>query len=132
MSILLVCNEPSFRVVLGDLLREQGYEVDACRDLDGAKRQLHHREYELVILNLLDGVDTALHACRQLRNTRPDQKLAFIRGRWAQVPPEACPHYLVPLHANPKDFLADVAALVSGRSQSPGRASDSLEHHRRF
>ena len=36
MSILLVCNEPSFRVVLGDLLREAGYEVDVCRDLDGA------------------------------------------------------------------------------------------------
>lgn len=116
MSILLVCNEPSFRVVLGDLLREGGYEVDVCRDLDGAKRELQRTGYELVIVNLLGSGDTALHACHDLNSIRPEQKLAFIRGPWAEIPPEACPHYAIPLEENPREMLGKVAQILG----SPG------------
>jgi len=112
MSVLLVCNEPSFRVVLGDLLREEGHEVDACRDLDGAKRRLQQSGYELVILNLLDAGDAALRACQELLSVRSEQKIAFVRGRWTEIPQEACPHYLIPLQENPKEMLAEVADIL--------------------
>jgi CheY-like chemotaxis protein len=121
MSILLVCNEPSFRVALGDLLRGKGYEVDVCRDLDGAKRHLRRTSYDLVILNLLDGGDAALRACRELRSTRSDQKMAFIRGRWTEIPQEACPHYLIPLHEHSRELLADVADILAGDPPRPPR-----------
>ena len=113
MSILLVCNEPSFRVVLGDLLREVGYEVDACRDLDGAKRELQRTGHELVIVNLLGSGDAALRACHELKTIREDQKIAFIRGPWAEIPPEACPHYLIPLEESPGGLLEKVANILS-------------------
>lgn len=112
MSILLVCNEPSFRVVLGDLLRHAGYEVDACRDLDGAKRQLQRRGYELVIVNLLGSGDTALRACHDLKSVRQEQKIAFIRGPWAEIPPEACPHYAIPLEQDPRELLGKVGQIL--------------------
>lgn len=112
MSILLVCNEPSFRVVLGDLLREGGYEVDVCRDLDGAKRELQRTGYELVIVNLLGSGDTALQACHDLKSVRREQKIAFIRGPWANIPPEACPDYLIPLERSLKEMLGKVAQIL--------------------
>ena len=112
MSILLVCNEPSFRVVLGDLLREGGYEVDVCRGLDGAKRELQRTGYELVIVNLLGSGDTALQACHDLKSIRPEQKIAFIRGPWANIPPEACPDYLIPLEQSLKELLGSLAQVV--------------------
>ncbi len=119
MSVLLVCNEPSFRVVLGDLLRERGYEVEACRDLDGAKRRVKRTSYDLVILALLDGGDAALRACQQLMSTRAEQKIAFIRGRWTQIPDEVCSHYLIPLHENPRELLAEVAEVLGSDSPRP-------------
>ena len=128
MSILLVCNEPSFRVVLGDLLREEGYEVDVCRDLDGAKRELQQTGYELVIVNLLGSGDAALRACHDLRSIRAEQKIAFIRGPWANIPPEACPHYLIPLQKSPRELLGKVAQILgpssphSDASELTGRA----------
>ncbi len=121
MSVLLVCNEPSFRVVLGDLLCEEGYEVDACRDLDGAKRRLEQSGYELVILSLLDAGDAALCACEELRSIRAEQKIAFIRGRWTEIPEEACPHYLIPLQENPKEMLAEVADILAHAPPVPHR-----------
>lgn len=119
MSILLVCNEPSFRVVLGDLLREGGYEVDVCRDLDGAKRQLQRTGYELVIVNLLGSGDEALRACHELKSIRAEQKLAFIRGPWANIPPEACPDYLIPLEKSPRELLEQVTRILEA-SRPPG------------
>lgn len=112
MSILLVCNEPSFRVVLGDLLREGGYEVDVCRDLDGAKRQLQRTGYDLAVVNLLGSGDEALRACHELKAIRAEQKLAFIRGPWAAIPPEACPDYLIPLEESPRELLDRVAQII--------------------
>ena len=120
MSILLVCNEPSFRVVLGDLLRENGHEVDACPDLDGAKRQLSQAGYELVILNLLDGADAALRACQELRSIRPEQKIAFVRGPWADIPVETCPDYLIPLKETPSELLVEVATILQHDSPPTG------------
>jgi CheY-like chemotaxis protein len=119
MSLLLVCNEPSFRVVLGDLLREQGYEVDVCRDLDGAKRQLQRTSYDLVILNLLDAGDAALHACRELRSISPRQKMAFIRGRWTEIPAPACPDYLIALPESPRKLLEALSEILARDSRQP-------------
>jgi DNA-binding NtrC family response regulator len=110
-------------VVLGDLLRKEGYEVDVCRDLNGAKKQLRRDSYELVIVNLFDGSDAALHACKELRSIRPEQKVAFIQGRWTAIPAEACQHYLIPLQENTRDMLAKLAEVL----QRPQRRSYSCE-----
>jgi DNA-binding NtrC family response regulator len=131
MSVLLVCNEPSFRVVLGDLLRGEGYEVDVCRDLDGAKRRLQRTSYELVMLNLLDGSDAALRACQQLRSTRAEQKIAFIRGRWTAIPKEVCPHYLIPLSEDPEQMLQEVASILHHEgSPAPRYTRELTGQHR--
>ncbi|HLK33642.1 MAG TPA: response regulator [Terriglobales bacterium] len=119
MSLLLVCNEPSFRVVLGDLLRGAGYEVDVCRDLDGANRQLQRTPYELIILNLFDEGETTLRACHELQSIRAQQKIAFIQGRWTAIPTETCPHYLLPLAENREELLARVAEIVEQGSPPP-------------
>jgi DNA-binding response OmpR family regulator len=93
--------------------------VEVCRDLDGAQRSLQRAAYELVILNLLDAGDAALRACREMRRIRREQRIAFIRGRWTEIPQQACPHYLIPLPESPRQLLAKVAKILEQEPEPP-------------
>jgi CheY-like chemotaxis protein len=130
MRMLVVCNEPSFRVVLSELLCGEGHDIDVSRDVRSAQRRLRAGRYDLVILNLLETPDPTLSACQSLRQIRREQKIAYVFGPWSSVPPDSCPDFLIPLDAAPSKLVARLEALAGmpaggyQRAQAPAEIRD--------
>jgi hypothetical protein len=133
MRILLVCDEPSLRIVLGALLGRNGHEVEISRDMESAKLRLQAEEYEMVLLNLVGSPTAPLTECLQIRKLRPDQTIAYIHGPWTGFPLGACPNYLIaieegfePLLKKLEEISEHMAPPAAGKRRSGAGQPRSL------
>ncbi len=79
--ILLVEDEPGVVLTLSDLLREEGYEVEAAKDgVSGLNRAANER-FDLVILDIMLPGKSGLEVCRELRRRGRDVAVLMLTAK---------------------------------------------------
>ncbi|RMF71976.1 MAG: sigma-54-dependent Fis family transcriptional regulator [Acidobacteria bacterium] len=76
--ILFIDDEPALRMTVGDLLAEQGWQVDVAANVDQATRLIRERAYDLVLsdLRLPDG--SGLDLVREVRERQPETPVLVL------------------------------------------------------
>jgi DNA-binding response OmpR family regulator len=66
-TILIVEDDPEIRQLVGDLMRREGFEVEAAEDATGMDAILARRRPDLLVLDLMLPGEDGLSVCRRLR-----------------------------------------------------------------
>ncbi|HAP44048.1 MAG: hypothetical protein A2087_01540 [Spirochaetes bacterium GWD1_61_31] len=126
--LLLVEDEPGLVLTLGDLLRAEGYEVEAAGDAAAAERRLAAAGFDLMLLDVMLPGRSGLDLLRDLRAKACRLPILMLTAK--ATPPER----VVGLKLGADDYLAKpfdslellarIEALLR-RSQSQGQPSPS-------
>ena len=79
--ILLVEDEPSLLLTLGDRLRSEGYGVDSAEDGESALEQATEAQYDLVILDVMLPRKNGFDVCRDLRQRGLEMPILMLTAR---------------------------------------------------
>ncbi len=79
-SILIADDEPVIRDLMRAILEGSGYRVATASDGREAIEEIDHREYDLVISDILMPEVDGLELIRHLRRRRPDTKILAMSG----------------------------------------------------
>ena len=118
--ILLVDDEPNIRLVLGAVLKQEGYVVDVAEDGFVALRSVQHAKPDLVITDLRMPNMNGFELLSVLRTRFPNVPTIAISGEFLSVDVQEGPladaffqkgHYALP------DFLGRIAELISSPRQ---------------
>ena len=80
LDILLVDDEPSLRLVVADRLEAAGHQVTVATDGARAQEILAHRDFDLVLCDVLLPGASGLVVFDQLRRESPDTDVILITG----------------------------------------------------
>ena len=126
MKVLLVEDNPELSLWLANLLREQGFGVDAVPDGDAADLLLREHAYDVVLLDLnLPGGASGKHVLRRLRERRDAVPVLILTASASLDQKVQCleigaDDYLVkPVEI--RELVARIQALV--RRQLPGKTN---------
>lgn len=76
--MLIVDADESFRKSLFKAIRRAGHETALARDESEALRQMRHREFPVVIIDLWQAGRAAINLVQQIRATSPSSHLVVI------------------------------------------------------
>ena len=78
--ILIVEDDLFFREVFSDLLKEQGYEVDAAASADEAFDLLNQQEYHVVVVDLVLNEASGLDILEKVKQIDPAMEVIIVTG----------------------------------------------------
>jgi two-component system, NtrC family, response regulator AtoC len=78
LRILLVDDEPSIRLAVGDRLRDAGFEVDLAQDGAEASERVRRAPYDLVVTDIRLPRMNGLALFRQIRSEHPETDVILI------------------------------------------------------
>jgi DNA-binding NtrC family response regulator len=78
--ILLVDDDETFQAVTRSLLRDSGYEVTTCGDVDAAEEALKEREFDLLLTDLVMAGRDGISLLGFARSLRPSLPVVMITG----------------------------------------------------
>jgi DNA-binding response OmpR family regulator len=79
--ILVVDDEPGMRLSLGELLRDEHYDVDCVSDAAEADRLMESKNYDIVISDIILPQKSGLELLEHIRTSHPDTKVILITGQ---------------------------------------------------
>jgi len=79
-SILIIDDEKSIRVTLGEFLRDEGYEVIAADSFPAAAQQLDAGDFDVLFVDILLGKDSGLNVLRQVNEQGLGCQVVMITG----------------------------------------------------
>ena len=79
-SVLIVDDERSIRVTLGEFLRMDGHLVDAVEDAEGARALLDAHDWDVVVTDIVLPRVTGVELLHWIRDTRPDVQVIMMTG----------------------------------------------------
>ena len=112
-SILHVSSREVLRVVRDQILRVSGYDVTSCETHDEAREAAKDGHFDLVLIDV-DGeyqVKAAGELCSALKQTDPDQRVAFVCN-WRVAILNECPDDIVRSEFDPVSFVTGVAEVL--------------------
>ena len=77
-SILIVDDEPNMRVTLGDILREEGYEVATADTGERAVEMCHKHAYDVVLMDVRMPGISGVEAFREIRREQVGAKVILM------------------------------------------------------
>ncbi len=80
-AILVVEDDEDLRLVLGDNLEAEGYEVTLARSAKEAREALERGGFELVVLDLMLPDGDGYSICRELRKARRTERVLMLTAR---------------------------------------------------
>ena len=80
-AILVVEDDEDLRLVLGDNLEAEGYEVTLARSAREAREALERTGFELVVLDLMLPDGDGYTICRELRKARRSERVLMLTAR---------------------------------------------------
>ena len=125
MRVLLVCNEPCFRGVLGEGLQAEGHSADVVLTADAAKRKLTTDRYDVVILNLVSSSDEILQVYETLKAAKPEQQIGYVRGGWSSAFSQRAPGDLMEFDQQPDKLLEQLREFAAFGHNFAGVAGPS-------
>jgi DNA-binding response OmpR family regulator len=76
VSLLLVEDEDVLRMLVGQFLRGEGYQVSEARDgAEGVRRYLEEGPFDLLLVDLNLPVFSGVEVCRRVKGANPLQKV---------------------------------------------------------
>ena len=79
-AILIVDDEPGVRSALGEVLRDEGYTVEAVESGEACLERLVEQEFDVVLLDVwMPGID-GLETLQRLRERKVDSQVVVISG----------------------------------------------------
>jgi two-component system, OmpR family, response regulator len=129
--ILLVDDDPDLADLLGDYLRQQGYEVDTAKDGKAMRARCEARMPDLIILDLMLPGEDGLSLCRGLR-TRSQVPIIMLTARGDDIDRiiglEMGADDYLPKPFNPRELLARVKSILR-RAQNETLAATARKLH---
>jgi CheY-like chemotaxis protein len=110
--VLLVDTSPAKRHLRAEVMRRLGMDVDCAADIPEARSWWKVDFYDLVLINMEEGLGHRDRFCEDIRNATPPQQLAFLVGKpdYLADSPSADP----PIQQDVGDVpVADVRAALS-------------------
>lgn len=120
--ILIVDDDVGICFTLATLLRRQGYAVWTAADSVAADAWLHHRTFDLLILDIhLPGKVSGFDIAHRVRMYQPDVAVLILTGSDAFVNVIGNPRFaqfeIIFKTASPQNVLDRVAALLHQRQE---------------
>lgn len=114
--ILLVEDEPGLVLTISDLLKTEGYEVEATTDGESGLAKASGREFDLAILDIMLPKKSGFDVCRELRQKGVDTAILMLTAK-TQVVDRVVGLKLgaddyVTKPFDPRELLARVEALL--------------------
>ena len=79
-KIMIVDDDPVLRMVAGEMLRQNGYEVCEAEDGEVAIRNLQTMTVDLVVVDMLMPNKEGIETIREIKERWPDTRLVAISG----------------------------------------------------
>jgi FixJ family two-component response regulator len=79
-KVFLIDDEQVITFMLKKLLSEEGYDVDTANDINEAKAGIDHKDYDLVIADIILGADTGVDLLREIKKKKSNCPVIFITG----------------------------------------------------
>jgi DNA-binding response OmpR family regulator len=124
-AVLVVEDDEDLRLVLGDNLEAEGYEVTLVRSAKEAREALGQTGFELVVLDLMLPDGDGYSICRELRKARRNERVLMLTARSLEddvvngFAAGADDYVLKPYRL--RELLARVAALLRRPSNDAAR-----------
>jgi two-component system, OmpR family, alkaline phosphatase synthesis response regulator PhoP len=124
--ILLIEDEPALVLLLTDLFRAEGYEVDSVSDGESGLCEALTRQHSIIVLDVMLPKKSGFDVCKELRQAGVDTAIlmltakALVGDRVAGLRLGADDYLAKPF--DPSELLARIAALlrrVEKRSRTP-------------
>jgi DNA-binding response OmpR family regulator len=81
MRLLLVDDDPEIRLIAGFVLRDAGHDVIEAEDSRSARAQLDANDPDVIVMDVLLGVEDGIDAAARLLDGRGDRpRLVFLTG----------------------------------------------------
>jgi CheY-like chemotaxis protein len=112
--VLLVDGSPSKRNLRAETMRKLGIDVDCAADITEARSWWRADLYNLVLINMENGLVPQDKFCQDMRSATPPQALAFLVGR---------PEYLADAPSAEQEYLGQMNDTGVARSADVSRGS---------
>lgn len=134
--LLLIDDDARLSAMVGDYLRQSGFDIDAAPSISQGRAQLASQHYDALILDLMLPDGDGLDLCRELRSQPRTRQLPLLmltaRGEPLDriVGLELGADDYLPKPFEPRELLARVKALL--RRSAPREAGDEVLHFGRL
>jgi len=79
-KIFIIDDEQIITFMLKKFLSEEGYDVDTANDINEAKAGIGHKDYDLIITDIVMGADTGVDLLREVKKRKLNCPVIFITG----------------------------------------------------
>ncbi|MGR3303328.1 MAG: sigma-54 dependent transcriptional regulator [Candidatus Scalindua sp.] len=79
-KIFIIDDEQIITFMLKKFLSEEGYDVDTANDINEAKAGIGHKDYDLIITDIILGAETGVDLLREIKKMKLTCPVVFITG----------------------------------------------------
>jgi PAS domain S-box-containing protein len=79
-KIFIIDDEQIITFMLKNFLSEEGYDVDIANDINEAKAGIGHKDYDLIITDIILGAATGVDLLREIKKKKLNCPVIFITG----------------------------------------------------
>ncbi|MGR3173774.1 MAG: sigma-54 dependent transcriptional regulator [Candidatus Scalindua sp.] len=79
-KIFIIDDEQIITFMLKKFLSEEGYDVDTANDINEAKAGIGHKDYDLIITDIILGAETGVDLLREVKKRKLTCPVIFITG----------------------------------------------------
>ena len=79
-KIFIIDDEQIITFMLNKFLSGEGYDVDTANDINEAKAGIGHKDYDLIITDIVLGADTGVDILREVKKMKLTCPVIFITG----------------------------------------------------
>ncbi len=79
-KIFIIDDEQVITFMLKKFLSEEGYDVDTANDINEAKAGIGHKDYDLIITDIILGAETGVDLLREVKERKLTCPVIFITG----------------------------------------------------
>lgn len=120
-SILLVVDDPTLLRLRSMILQMHGLSVTGASSREEAITSCEGQTYDLVIIDLTEGIDASTRLCEELKETYQQEAVALLAPAYAYVG-SSCPDEVIPKDQGPAKLVQEIRDLldrVSDKTNGP-------------
>jgi DNA-binding response OmpR family regulator len=128
-TLLLVVDDYTLLRLRSMILQMHGFKVSTASSSDEAYECCAREIYDLVVIDLSEGIDASTDLCNSIKEKHPQQTVALLAPAYVFVGSD-CPDEVIPKNEGPAKLVNEIRDLLqraSDETADPEQSSEGLE-----